>query len=210
MAVDVQIALMGGVAGMSGFYIRGAEDAACAPVLKAGCPFVCGAGAGTVERMGQVQPEGGRITMVTGHAYACDASCCHARGPKCDCSCGGANHGAGILATILTIDDNGTTQARFAAAPKSAADAVKRAAEFRAAMLTLDGAVDVIQAARSALATKRSTSGWLSNDDFRTTLKLRDWLRAQADLKSLRTHQGRLKAIAKLVADVLVLTGANA
>lgn len=27
-------------------------------------------------------------------SVACDARCTGARGPKCDCSCGGANHGA--------------------------------------------------------------------------------------------------------------------
>ncbi len=27
-------------------------------------------------------------------SVACDARCTSARGPKCDCSCGGANHGA--------------------------------------------------------------------------------------------------------------------
>jgi len=36
------------------------------------------------------QPIEGR----TNPDHKCDARCIHARGPNCDCSCGGANHGA--------------------------------------------------------------------------------------------------------------------
>jgi hypothetical protein len=38
-----------------------------------------------------------RLQLLRGRVVAtitCDARCTTARGPKCDCSCGGANHGA--------------------------------------------------------------------------------------------------------------------
>jgi hypothetical protein len=32
------------------------------------------------------------------HGIRCDARCQYARGPQCDCSCAGANHGRGWMA----------------------------------------------------------------------------------------------------------------
>lgn len=60
-------------------------------------------GHGPVPRPWRACPHcGGPVTggLVDG-AYSdgirCDASCQYARGPSCDCSCGGANHGRGWL-----------------------------------------------------------------------------------------------------------------
>lgn len=44
--------------------------------------------------------------FVTGHKSdkKCDARCTGAKGPACDCSCAGRNHGAGWLATLGNND----------------------------------------------------------------------------------------------------------
>ena len=64
-------------------------------IIEADCPY-CGHEATRVlhhRYMGQILPAAPR----PGRSCVCDARCTHARGPHCDCSCGGANHGAGLV-----------------------------------------------------------------------------------------------------------------
>lgn len=35
----------------------------------------------------------------------CDAKCYNAKGPKCDCCCGGVNHGVGLEQAIQNMND---------------------------------------------------------------------------------------------------------
>jgi len=64
------------------------------PVYRADCSL-CG---GKVENMGQVC--GLRLTEVV-MGCPCDGRCTGARGPQCDCKCGGVNHGSGLLVPIV-------------------------------------------------------------------------------------------------------------
>lgn len=58
----------------------------------------CGACGGPVEEMGEVY--GDRLG-VTEHHCACDYRCTGAAGPRCDCHCGGANHGSGRTVEVV-------------------------------------------------------------------------------------------------------------
>ena len=51
-------------------------------------PTVCG-----TKRLRAVTNRVGRVIMARTSSRRCTASCQHARGPTCVCSCGGVNHG---------------------------------------------------------------------------------------------------------------------
>jgi hypothetical protein len=57
----------------------------------------CGACDGRMEHMGRV--ERGRLKEDT-YACPCDARCTSARGPNCDCLCGGKNHGSNAVVEV--------------------------------------------------------------------------------------------------------------
>ena len=75
----------------------------------------------------------------------CDARCLNARGPNCECQCGGVNHGAGDAgATPDMFEDDpgdGITRAGFADAPPAAVPAPPAgfALEFSGGSLNLGG-----------------------------------------------------------------------
>jgi hypothetical protein len=52
---------------------------------------------GQLEYLGRAK---NKRLVVDGLAIPCDARCISARGPKCECGCGGANHGNGTLVPV--------------------------------------------------------------------------------------------------------------
>lgn len=65
---------------------------------------ICSHCDGRLSYMGRVQRA--RL-VVTEDVCKCDGRCTFARGPSCDCSCGGANHGAGwIGGGFITVDSD--------------------------------------------------------------------------------------------------------
>lgn len=70
----------------------------------------CGACGGELEYMGEVQ----RDRLVKhGLETPCDDRCTNARGPCCDCKCGGANHGSDLLVPV-TYDCGGVPRLEVA------------------------------------------------------------------------------------------------
>jgi hypothetical protein len=63
---------------------RGGRPPLATSTERAGAPIVC------CERHVAMQRVQGRKTD-----HVCDVRCTEAKGHKCECSCGGANHGAG-------------------------------------------------------------------------------------------------------------------
>lgn len=126
-AADVEIPGCGG----SPWARSAVEREAIAPYLFSPCPYDCGAAVGSTEALGAVSVSG-RLRRRDGGVAPCDSSCVHARGPKCDCVCGGENHGGGAVVCLDRFSDHGTPEARFRSAPKSAAEARRRAEEWRA------------------------------------------------------------------------------
>lgn len=55
---------------------------------------------GRCEYMGRVQQD---VLVRVEERTACDDRCTHARGPNCDCKCGGRNHGTGKTVTIIKV-----------------------------------------------------------------------------------------------------------
>lgn len=113
----------------------------------------------------------------------CDARCTCARGPSCDCSCGGANHGTGAVVKVVVSDTSVPVATN--------APSIERRDEFRAA-------------SAAALSRIRSRYGAYV-DDFRNGVWIHDrhiWyavnqaLNALRHARALKSHGGRMKALA--------------
>src|SRR5688572_14840449 len=90
----------------------------------------CSACTGPIEIMGRVKDT--RLVM-DAKVCACDGRCTHAKGPNCDCSCGGKNHGTGALVSI-TVDMGAVPRINI----KPTEKALAVAKEFREAMIPLN------------------------------------------------------------------------
>lgn len=136
---------------------------------------------GKLELMGRVCRKPSMGLVLGSERCACDSRCTNATGPSCDCSCGGVNHGTHRVVPI-EIAAGGVPRLKV----ESADDCRKRAAEYNAAMEPL----------RAKLRKKvEERPSWRhtptrDEDDLRTAL---------GRVSSLRTHKGRLKAIADLM-----------
>ncbi len=137
----------------------------------------CGLCAGPVEYLGQVN--GGRIFREETYC-PCDERCTSAMGPKCNCACGGVNHGCGLrvriveVGTVKRLDIPETGKAR------------RQVAEFRAALSAAAGEIDRLQ--------KLPTIDWGgSRDDVVRLYKLRRAIRLA---NSRRCHKTRMSDLA--------------
>lgn len=141
--------------------------------------MLCGACDGKIETMGRVTRDGGRMVTGAYDACACDGRCTGARGPSCDCSCGGVNHGTG--ATVPVVDVEGIPRVQVSAHARRVAD------EWRAELARVDGT----RPGRLA-----SLPGWLPRDEWFVAEQYRS-LRSHA--RSLKTHKGRMRVLARIV-----------
>ena len=137
---------------------------------------------GKLELLGRVAPARRRLVLDS-ERCACDGRCTHAPGPSCDCSCGGANHGTGRLVPVL-VDAGGVPRLQVASAEECKA----RAAEFTAAM-------EPLRARLRDLRARRSDNWWRgpSSDERHLADQI-------ARIVKLRTHKGRMSAIARALA----------
>lgn len=107
---------------------------------------------------------------------ACDERCTSARGPKCDCHCGGRNHGRHAVVHVR-IDCG-----KIVAETKPTAKQITEAKEYRATR-------DEAQEAYRPLA----YAGHLPYEQFIRKLRIE---RELAKAKKARTHAARMKHLA--------------
>jgi hypothetical protein len=141
---------------------------------------VCGLCSGHMESMGKVVRD--RLVKECDRC-TCDERCTYARGPKCNCKCGGEFHGTGMVVTVKT-DAGGVP---VVSVPDNA-KALAVAAEWKAALAPL---VD----RRSAIA-KMKAAGWIERSLFDEMTEL-NYLIGKA--RKAKTHAGRLKILASAV-----------
>ncbi len=123
----------------------------------------------------------GDTQLVTdGMACPCDGRCTGASGPRCDCQCGGVNHGSGKLVPVT-----------YSAGPvpvaqnKPVAKLLANANEYRAALAALWDELNVI----------RAKSGWLPREEFDRKRVLE---RGLSGVGGLTSHAGRMKRLKSL------------
>jgi hypothetical protein len=145
----------------------------------------CSACAGPIEIMGRVDGCSSHLDT----RCKCDARCTNAKGPNCDCSCGGVNHGKGMLATI----DLGTPLPGYnGPAPIVSINATEKALamakEFREAMIPLNREIRL-------LTEKRGQLGTLSRSDWERKCYLENTRMAA---RRAKTHKSRMAILAKI------------
>lgn len=143
----------------------------------------CAVCRGPVECMGRV--EGDRLKK-DGVRCACDFRCTEARGPICVCSCGGRNHGTGLV--VKVVEDVGGVPT-IAPAGQCERKAARTAAEWRAARKELNAEINALDASRQA-------GERLPYAEFTRWLKLRE---ALTKVNAMRSHSHRLAAVAKAI-----------
>jgi hypothetical protein len=137
----------------------------------------CGICSGPIENMGKVERD-----RLTHHHIGspCDDRCTFARGPHCDCSCGGKNHGSKL--TVVIVRDAGPVPIVPMPNPEKAKRIAAEYQEYRArALAILD----------NQLAAKRR-GDFLPDGDFR---RLRAIQKALRKAHEARTHDARIKAL---------------
>jgi hypothetical protein len=134
---------------------------------------------GKLELMGRVSRKPGLV--LDSERCACDARCTNAPGPCCECQCGGENHGTGRVVPI-EIDAGGVP--RLVA--EDATECRRRAEEYAAAM----------EPHRAELRAMRE--GRVGHYNRRPSLDEDRLAGALGRISALRTHKGRLAAIAKM------------
>jgi hypothetical protein len=145
----------------------------------------CGACQGPIEIMG-------RVNGCTSHLETrckCDARCTNAKGPNCDCSCGGANHGKGMLATVNTnnVWAGCKPLIPFEVNITASAKALAHAAEFRTAMIPVNREI-------RELTEKRQKQGTLSSSDWTRKCLLEN---SRFAARKAKTHKSRMAILAK-------------
>lgn len=136
---------------------------------------------GSMALMGFVGPKNDRLVL-TEDRCPCDERCTHARGPNCDCSCGGKNHGThAVVEVVVDAGDKPKIVIEHSAELKA------RAAEYHALRAPL-------VAERDALRELRQERRWLDGPDY---TRLADVERRLAYAHNLKTHKSRVKALAE-------------
>jgi len=149
----------------------------------------CGACDGWIEYLGRTQ----RTRLVRDEDRCpCDARCTFARGPNCDCRCGGANHGSQAWVRVV-VDAGGIPIVQ------TPHDAAGKAEQYW----------DLVEAARTAVeqryerffAMKRAGE-YLRPGDFSEYLDGCGWYRAIGAAQKMRSHAGRNKKLARIAEGV--------
>jgi hypothetical protein len=124
-------------------------------------------------------------------ACACDARCTYALGPQCDCSCGGRNHGTHAVVTfdagvgpVPKVRPRADLQTRLALV-----------AEYRAAIEAARARADA--ATRGEFARYRQGAYIANRATWDKCRAMQDAIHHAAGLK---THKGRMAALAKVAA----------
>jgi hypothetical protein len=154
-------------------------------VLEGGA--TCEACGGNVETMGRVVSTFRPWLAKEEEQSPCDARCSDARGWKCECPCGAANHGKGAI--VVLTSEGGVPRVTVL----DPATAKRRAAEWETARTETRAAFD---ARFGSLRERKASRAWLSPADYAThslSCRLYDDMR---DAAAMRTHKGRLGKLA--------------
>ena len=117
----------------------------------------------------------------------CDDRCTCASGPSCSCRCGGENHGSGLLGTVQ-IDQGGIPRVT----PPDARATVRRD-EWRSAVRRVEDRMPGEDA-----AARKARGEYLEGRAYESLCERLRWKRELRRIRGLRTHHGRIRALARL------------
>jgi len=173
-------------------YIRKTpDDQFPEPVARWVGGWTCDGCGGRIESMGEVFR--GYVAN-RAQVAICDHRCTGARGPKCECECGGQYHGTGAT---VEVHQDAAGVPRCCVLDRS--ESMQRAAQFRAAWAGLEAAH---QARFGDLDARKARRDWLEPSEFSEWRVGSQFRGSMREAKGLRTHAGRQKAIARLTASI--------
>ena len=150
---------------------------------------LCGACDGPIEHMGEVYRTS--LRQLTGYEAPCDHRCTGARGPDCECSCGGANHGTGLVVPVFEYQGVPRLQVVNPRARMVADEWRGLVAEYRAAWAARFG----------ALADAKRRGVYLSGGEYSRYLTGCELAGRWQVIRGRRTG-ARVKALQGLIAEV--------
>lgn len=145
---------------------------------------LCGACGGRLEHMGRVYAD---MLVKDEVRCKCDDRCVCARGPRCDCQCGGKNHGAGIAGYTVVIRGTGGVPV---VTPRSPEIGAMLAAEFRAAR---DAAMARIDSMPGRAEQRRGLR--IPPDQY---YPLAEALKRWREACAMKVHKTRMRALANI------------
>jgi hypothetical protein len=140
----------------------------------------CGLCGGAVEYMGEVGRDWSGLQK-TRTVSVCDCRCTNAAGPRCDCQCGGVNHGSG---RVVEVHYPAGDKPKLRIPPR--AEALRVAEEWRAAYASA-------KARYSELSAKKYGGVYLSAEEFNKWCRIGYALR---EARGLHTHKARMARLA--------------
>lgn len=150
---------------------------------------VCSSCGQHFEFMGRVH----RDRLIQEHQEcACDDRCTSARGPSCNCKCGGENHGAGMAGYVTVTTDAGAIPQVTLPSPERAAKSLAQFTEFQAA-------IDHVLLICDAYSHRRNRGEFFPRGEFDHWLTLRAALRSA---RKARSHTGRMKTLRSVLSPV--------
>ncbi len=153
----------------------------------------CGVCGGPVECMGAVARDGWAVRTVM--ECPCDERCTNAKGPKCDCSCGGKNHGSHRLVPVEYT--NG--KPRLTAAPDAKLLAV--AQEWRDNAREVRAELDASPGGAAHRARFRD-GRYVTPAEWAELRRYEAAVRLCHEARAGRTHKGRMNKLAAALAAV--------
>lgn len=147
----------------------------------------CGLCDGRVKVMGRVIRHGKSLLTDTTFRTPCDDRCTNAPGPKCECQCGGENHGTGRLVEVKHEDKIPKVH------PIAPEAARQRAAEFTSAYEHAKARLPY-----RGIAERKAAGEYLERSEYGLWVEREGYAQALRHAKGLTSHKGRMKAIAEL------------
>lgn len=146
---------------------------------------------GLIDHMGRVGSSTANVLVKDEERCPCDSRCTNAKGPNCECVCHGKNHGTQALIKVEVV----VGKVPQVAPKRPLAERKVVVEEARAAFAAAFARID---AKTGGAASKARGGGFVADKAVWWEQKcLRDALKKAANLK---THKGRLAAMAKVAA----------
>lgn len=151
---------------------------------------------GKLRNRGPVKRDG-RV-WASGQVSVCDGRCTSAQGVRCDCQCGGRNHGSGRTVTISWVES--ARRLNMADTEALARLAAERLPLIRQAETLAGELVDRLEAIFGAELADYRAGRWVTRFD-----RIRAWQDYRAAIRhaqGLKTPKGRLNALRRINGEI--------
>lgn len=152
----------------------------------------CDACGGDVEYMGRTQTETGITLVKNEYRCPCDDRCTSARGPNCDCKCGGKNHGSNLVVEVITAVG---TLPKLMTPPS----ARRNAEQFRALYAL---AMQAWETRYAAVNKMRADRVYMQSAEYSLYCTGQNNRKHIAATKQMKSHSARMRKLGAIIAEI--------